>query len=347
MIRLGQLAEIIGATCVGDQEVTIDSVADLKVARPGQVSFLTSQQYLPYLADTKASAVITSKALAADQPGNFLIMDNPYLGFALAAQHFDTTPKPAHGIHPTAQIADDVILGDNVSIGAYSVIEAGCNIGDNSCIGPQVFIGRDSSLGADCLIYPQVAIYHNVRIGNSAILHSGCVLGSDGFGFANDKGNWIKIPQLGGITIGDNFEAGANTTIDRGALVDTIIGDGVILDNLVHIAHNVSIGDNSAMAAMTGIAGGAQIGKGVTLAGRVGIIGHLVIADNVHVTVNSLVSKSLTEAGVYSSGDVVQNNRDWKRKVSRMRQLDKLFNRVKNLELELKQLKENKEQNND
>lgn len=343
MIRLGELAELIGATCKGDSDCLINSVADLRAAKHGQISFLTNKKYLQYLEESQASAIITSEEIAADHEGNFLIMKEPYLGYAKTTKVFNDAPKPASGIHPTAVIADDAILGENVSIGANSVVESCVQIGANSCIGPQVFLGHGVQLGDDCLIHPQVSIYHGVTIGHRAIIHSGAVFGSDGFGFANEGGKWVKIHQLGSIEIGDDFEAGANTTIDRGALLNTRIGNGVILDNLVHIAHNVSLGDNLAMAAMTGVAGGTSIGKGVTLAGRVSIIGHLEICDNAHVTVNTTVNKSITEPGVYSSGDVAEPNRQWRRKQARLKKLDSLFQRVKQLETELKLAKESKE----
>ena len=186
MVSLGDLAEIIGAECVGDKDCIIHAIADLREATTGEITFLNSQAYLPFLDQSNASAVITSAALAAGRPGNFLVMRDPYLGYAKAAQYLADVPKPATGIHETAVIADDAVIGSNVAIGAHSVIESGVNVGDNCCIGPQVFIGKNSSLGDDCLIYPQVSIYHSVRIGDRAILHSGSVLGSDGFGFANE-----------------------------------------------------------------------------------------------------------------------------------------------------------------
>ena len=347
MVSLGDLAEIIGAECIGDKDCIIHAMADLREATTGEISFLTSQAFLPFLDQSNASAIITSAKFADGRSGNFLIMDDPYLGYAKAAQYLSDIPKPASGIHETAVIADDAIIGDNVDIGAHSVIEAGVKIGDNCCIGPQVFIGRNSALGDDCLIYAQVSIYHEVRIGDRAILHSGSVLGSDGFGFANERGKWVKIPQLGGISIGDDFEIGANSAIDRGALTDTTIGNGVILDNHVHVAHNVGMGDNSALAGHSAIAGGTKIGKGVTLAGRVGIIGHLNICDNTHISVNSLVTKSITEPGVYSSGDVAVPGKQWKRKLARINQLDRLYDRVKTLEKELAELTEEREKNND
>lgn len=347
MVSLEDLAKIIGAECIGDKDCMIHAIADLREASSGEISFLNSKSFLPFLDQTNASAVITTAAFAAHRTGNFLVMANPYLGYAKAAQFLSDIPRPATGIHATAVIADDVIIGANVAIGAHCVIESGVRIGDNSCIGPQVFIGQGSSLGADSLIYPLVSIYHGVSIGDRAIVHSGAVLGSDGFGFANEQGKWVKIPQLGGITIGHDFEIGANSAIDRGALTDTIIGDGVILDNHVHVAHNVGMGDNSAVAGHSGIAGGTQIGKGVTLAGRVSLIGHLTICDNTHISVNTLVTKSIKEPGVYSSGDVAVPGKQWKRKLARINQLDRLFDRVKTLEKEIQELTEERENNND
>lgn len=347
MVCLGDLAHIIGAICIGDKNCAIDSIADLREANQGQISFLNSNKYLPYLDQSKASAVITTEALANGREGNFLVMKDPYLGYAKVAQFLADIPKPANGIHPTAVIADDAVIGDKVSIGAHAVIESGVTIGAGSCVGAQVYIGKDSALGKDCLIYPQVCIYHDVNIGDRATIHGHAVIGSDGFGFANEAGQWVKIPQLGGVKIGDDFEMGANSAIDRGALTDTTIGNGVILDNLIHIAHNVSLGDNLAMAAMSGIAGGTKIGKGSTIAGRASIIGHLDICDNTHISVNTLVTKSIDQPGVYSSGDIAVPGKTWKRKLVRINQLDSLYQRVKDLEKQIQRLTATRENTND
>lgn len=274
-------------------------------------------------------------------------MENPYLGYARAAQLFDTTPKQLAGIHPTAVIADDVQIADTASVAPQVVIGSGCILGKNVSIGPGCYLGENVIIGDDSHLWSGVNIYHNVKIGKRALLHSGCVIGADGFGFANDAGQWIKIPQLGAVIIGDDFEAGANCTIDRGALNNTVIGNGVKLDNLVHIAHNVEIGDGTAIAATTGIAGGTIVGKGCTFAGRVSIIGHLEICDNVHLTVSTLLTRSISEPGIYSSGDIAQSNKEWKRKTARMRQLDELFNKVRSIEKELKYLTQGKDNKND
>lgn len=347
MLSLGEVAELIGAECRGDKSITVHSVADIQSAGPGQISFITDQKYLGYLAACKASAIISSTEIISEYSGNLLLMDNPYLGYAKSAQLFDTTPQASSGIHSSAIIADDAKVAASASIAAFVVIDSGCSIGENVSIGPGCYLGKNVTIGEGSRLFSGVNLYHNINIGKRALLHSGCVIGSDGFGFANDSGAWVKIPQLGGIVIGDDFEAGANCTIDRGALNDTFIGNGVKLDNLVHIAHNVKIGDATAMAATTGVAGGTTIGKGCTLAGRVSVIGHLEICDNVHLTVSSLLTRSIYEPGVYSSGDIAQSNKEWKRKTARLRQLDDLFNKVRKLEKEITLLKQDKENNND
>ncbi|NNJ73163.1 MAG: UDP-3-O-(3-hydroxymyristoyl)glucosamine N-acyltransferase [Enterobacterales bacterium] len=336
MIRLGDIAQIIDANCVGNAQQQIESVADIRHAGPGQITFLTSKDFLPYLATTKASAVITSEQFTKDFTGNLLVMSNPYLGYAKTATLFDTTPLPSVTMSSSAVIADDVVLGEGVTVGANTVIASGCDLADGVSIGPNVSIGEGVTIGANSRINANVSLYHRVSIGSDCIIHSGTVIGSDGFGFANEAGQWLKIPQLGAVQIGDRVEIGANCTIDRGALEDTYIGNGVIIDNLVHIAHNVRIGDNTAMAGTTGIAGGTTIGKNCTLAGRVSIIGHLDICDNTLITVNSTVTKSITEPGAYSSGDVIEPNSQWKRKLARIKRLDSLFKRVKDLESRLK-----------
>ncbi|MCP3674234.1 MAG: UDP-3-O-(3-hydroxymyristoyl)glucosamine N-acyltransferase [Gammaproteobacteria bacterium] len=349
MLSLGEIAKLIGAECRGDHSITVDSVADIQKAASGQLSFLTNIQYQKYLSTTSASAVIISSRILSQisSPNtveNMLLMDNPYLGYAKAAQLFDTTPQQEPGIHPAAEISADSKIAATASIAAKVVIDSGCEIGENVTIGPGCYLGKNVVIGDNSRLWSGVNIYHNVKIGNRAILHSGVIIGSDGFGFANDSGEWLKIPQLGGVLIGDDFEIGANSTIDRGALNNTVIGNCVKLDNLVHIAHNVEIGDATAMAATTGVAGGTVIGKGCTLAGRVSVIGHLEICDNVHLTVSTLLTKSISEPGIYSSGDIAQTNKEWKRKTARMRQLDDLFNNVRFLEKELKIIKQEKEE---
>ena len=335
MIRLGDIAQHIGATCVGNPEQEIHSIADIRNAGPGQITFLTSKSFLPFLSETKASAVIIAEHHASEFSGNALIIKNPYLGYAKTAQLLDTTPKSTKLIHETAVIADDAAIGKDVAIGANSVIANGCTIADGANIGSNVSLGEGVTVGENSRIYANVSLYHDVSIGADCILHSGCVIGSDGFGFANEAGDWVKIPQLGRVIIGDRVEIGSNSSIDRGAIEDTVIGDGVIIDNLVHIAHNVCIGRNTAIAGMSGIAGGTTVGESCTIAGRVSIIGHLEICDNSHITVGSTITKSISEPGSYSSGDVAETTSLWKRKLARLKKLDTLFRRVKDLESRL------------
>lgn len=335
-ISLKELAEKIGATLhlsADDTEQTqIDSLSTLANAGIGQISFLSNSKYRSQLADTTAQAVILHPDELSHCPGSALVHENPYVGFALAAQALDSTPDAACGIHPSAVIADDVEMGTNVHLGANAVIESGVKLGDNVQVGAGTFIGKNSQIGRHTKLWANVTIYHNTVIGERCLVQSATVIGSDGFGYANDKGKWIKIPQLGRVVIGDRVEIGASTTIDRGALEDTVIADGVILDNQLQIAHNVKIGENTAMAACSVIAGSTTIGSNCSIAGLCGINGHMEITDNVHITGMSMVTKSITEPGVYSSGMPAVPNREWRKNAVHLKQLASIAQRVKALE---------------
>lgn len=312
----------------------INSLATLANAESGQIAFLANRKYVSQLCDTKASAVIISPEALPQCPVNALVMDNPYMGYALLANLLDTTPAVANGIHKSAVIADDIILGDNVSIGANSVIESGVHLGDNVSIGAGCFIGEKVSIGNGTRLWSNISIYHHVVIGKACLIQANTVIGSDGFGYAPVSGQykWHKIPQLGSVVIGDHVEIGASTTIDRGALENTIIKDGVILDNQIQIAHNVTIGENTAMAACSVIAGSTVIGKNCTIAGLVGINGHINITDNCVFTGMTMVTKAITSAGVYSSGMPASPNKEWNKTNARVKRLDRLIDRVKALE---------------
>jgi UDP-3-O-[3-hydroxymyristoyl] glucosamine N-acyltransferase len=264
-----------------------------------------------------------------------LVSDNPYKSYAQASRWFDPAPVAVIGIHPSAVIDPSAKLGANISIGANVVIAAQASVGANSVIGAGCVIGANSQLGENCLLHPRVVIYHGVSIGNQVVIHSGAVIGSDGFGFAPSKEGWIKIYQNGGVRIGNNVEIGANTCIDRGAIENTVIADGVIIDNLVHIAHNVSIGEQSAIAACVGIAGSTTMGKRCTVAGMVGIADHLIIADDSHFTGMSTITRSIDKAGVYSSGGILEDTRSWRRNAMRFHKLDDMHQRLKKLEKQL------------
>jgi UDP-3-O-[3-hydroxymyristoyl] glucosamine N-acyltransferase len=336
-ISLVDIAEMIGATLinskvVADNQVLVSGIGALDDSGNEQVSFLANPSYRKLLAQTKAAAVIVHPDMQDECPVPALVMNNPYMGFAKLSQIFDNLPTQKVGIHPsaiiseTAEIADDVSIGANVVIGEYVQVASGCRIGPGSIISDHCLIGENS------LLHANVVMYHDVMIGKHCILHSGCVIGADGFGFAPDAGSWVKIAQLGGVRIGNDVEVGANTTIDRGALGNTQVGNGVKLDDQIMIAHNVVIGDGCAIAGTAGIAGSTTLGKNCTIAGGVGIVGHIEITDGVHITGMTLVSKSIKETGVYSSGTAMMPASDWRKSATRFRQLDDMARRLKKLE---------------
>jgi UDP-3-O-[3-hydroxymyristoyl] glucosamine N-acyltransferase len=336
---LEQLANKIGATVSGDKTVIVNSLATLENATSDQVAFLSNAKYRQQLSATKAGAVILNEQALPDCQTNALVIDDPYLAYAKIAQLLDTTPKSAQGIHASAIIAANVELGENVAIGANTVIEAGVILADNVIIGAGCFIGENAQLGARTQLWANVSVYHQVKIGCDCLIQANTVIGSDGFGYApapQDKQQfWHKIPQLGSVVIGDRVEIGASTTIDRGALADTEIHHGVILDNQIQIAHNVIVGENTAMAACSVIAGSSVIGKHCIIAGLVGINGHINVADGCTFTGMAMVTKSLKESGIYSSGTPAAFNKDWNKTNARIKKLDSVFSRVKSLEKQL------------
>ncbi|NVK22760.1 MAG: UDP-3-O-(3-hydroxymyristoyl)glucosamine N-acyltransferase [Kangiellaceae bacterium] len=337
---LQEIADYLQAELRGEPQLSITAVSPLNKAQKGELSFISDSKYLEHVEHSHASALIVNTRMAESIGGNLLIVDDPYLGYAKVAQLFDSTPKPDPGIHATAVISKAATIGQNVSICANAVIEDGAVIGDNAIIESGVFIGKKVTIGQGTRVYSNTVIYHSVEIGKSCIIHANSVIGSDGFGYANEKGAWVKIPQVGSVTIGDDVEIGAHTAIDRGALENTVIGKGVILDNHIHIAHNVQIGDYTAIAGCSAIAGSTKIGKYCTIAGRVSIIGHLEICDKAHITACTFVNKSIKEPGAYSSGTTFQSNKDWHKSAVRFRQLDDMWRKMKQLEKELAELKE-------
>ncbi|WP_346829385.1 UDP-3-O-(3-hydroxymyristoyl)glucosamine N-acyltransferase [Pseudomonas abietaniphila] len=331
-IQLGQLAEFLGATLRGPAEKEITGLATLQEAGPGQVSFLANPQYRKFLATTHAAAVLLKPADAEGYAGDALLIADPYLAYARISHLFDPKPKAAAGIHPTAVVAEDAFVDAAASVGPYAVIESGARIAAGVTIGAHCFIGARSTIGEGGWLAPRVTLYHDVRIGQRVVIQSGAVLGGEGFGFANEKGVWQKIAQIGGVTIGDDVEIGVNTAIDRGAMDDTRIGNGVKLDNQIQIAHNVQVGDHTAMAACVGISGSARIGKHCMLAGGVGLVGHIEICDGVFITGMTMVTRSITEPGSYSSGTAMQPAAEWRKSAARIRQLDDMARRLQQLE---------------
>ena len=332
---LQALSDSLGAVVEGDGQCEVVGINTLQQAQAGELSFLANPAYQRFLSSTKAAAVILKPNQASLYSGNKLLTDNPYLAYAKLSKLFDPAPTPVAGVHPSAVVDGSAKIGEGASIGANASISAGVVIGANTHIGAGCHVGENTVIGESSRLYANVTLYHGVSLGNQVTLHSGAVIGGDGFGFAPSPDGWIKIHQIGGVVIGDRVEIGAGTTIDRGALDDTVIGNGVIIDNKVQIAHNVKIGENTAIAGCTGIAGSTTIGRNCTIAGAASIIGHLHIADGVHISVDTLVNKSITEPGSYSSGTVAAPTKLWRKNAVRFGQLDKMATRLSALEKQI------------
>lgn len=326
-----------------ESEPLIRGLGSLLSAGPGEISFLSNPRLQGQLPQTKATAVIlTEAAYKALEPGSCtfiaVLCSQPYLMYAMLAQWFDQhrLDQLEKGIHATAVIAPSAVVADDVSIGPHCVIEEGARIGRGSRLGPGCVIGAHSVIGQDCLLHARVTLYHNVKVGNRTILHSGCVLGADGFGFApdprHDTGAWAKIAQIGGVVVGDDVEIGANTTVDRGALENTVIGHGVKLDNQIMIAHNCQIGDHTAMAACVGVAGSTIIGKRCTIGGAAMLSGHLVLADDVDVSGGTAITSSISSSGRYTGVYPYAEHVQWQRNAAVLSQLATLRRRLKALE---------------
>lgn len=337
-IALKDLAVQLDAELHGkDANLEIFGLASIKCAKQGQITFLSDSRYRDALTDCQASAVVLTEADLSFCHSAALVVKNPYAAYAKLAQLFDNTPSPADSIAPSAVIASDVKLGKCVLIGANAVIESGVTLADNVIIGAGCFIGKNTSIGAYTKIWANVSIYHNVKIGEHCLIQSNTVIGADGFGYANHQGKWSKIPQLGMVIIGNHVEIGANTAIDRGALDDTIIADGVIIDNLCQIAHNVNIGEHTAVAGGVIMAGSLTVGRYCMIGGASVINGHMEICDKVTVTGMGMVMRPITEPGVYSSGIPLQTNKAWRKTAALVLRIDELNRRVKELEKKAKE----------
>ncbi|MFA6409106.1 MAG: UDP-3-O-(3-hydroxymyristoyl)glucosamine N-acyltransferase [Gammaproteobacteria bacterium] len=331
---LAFLAEFLGANLSGDSKAVIKSIAPLTSASSGSISFLEKTQYKDQLKTTEASAVILREADLSFLPKhiNALVVADPYLSYAKISSLFNKSPNIDPGIHPTAILGKNVIVGSNVSIGAYSVIGNKVQLADGVVIGEGCAISDDVVIGENSRLYPRVVIYYGVKIGKRALVHSGAVIGADGFGMANDKGKWEKIYQLGSVEIGDDVEIGANTTIDRGALKNTIIEDGVKLDNQIQVGHNDKIGAHTAIAGCVAIAGSVTIGKHCMIGGASCFNGHIEIADQVIITGMTGVENSITQKGIYSSGIPASPHLNWRRILVRIMSLDQIAKRLQKLE---------------
>lgn len=332
MFSLSELAaRVDGQVSAQYEAIKITGLASIDSATQNDITFVSDKKYLKKLQHSRAGAVIVSDDASVPNHLACLIHPNPYLAYAILSELFAPISESLGiaenaVIHDTVKLGDDVIVEPNVSIGAGCVIGSGTVIKAGSNINERVELGRR------CLIKSNVTLCSDTKIGDCTTIHSGAVIGSDGFGFANDKGHWVKIHQLGKVVIGSNVEIGANTCVDRGALDDTVIEDGVIIDNLVQIAHNVHIGQNTAIAAKTGIAGSASIGKHCTFGGASKVVGHISIADGTHIAGDTLISASIREAGAYAGSVPMDNLRNWRKNAVRFKQLDQLAKRIKKLE---------------
>lgn len=329
---LAEIAAHCGARLEGDGDRVIKGCAPLERATADELGFLHNARYRGQLSGTKAGAVILSDDAADDCPADKLIAENPYATYARAASLFATATESADGIHPSACVDDSAEMGSKVSVGANAVIEPNVRIGDGCRIAAGAVLGAGAILGKGCRIGPNVTVYGCVVMGRGVIVHGGAVIGADGFGLAMESGRWLKVPQLGGVQIGNDCEIGAGTTIDRGALDDTVLGNDVRLDNQIQIAHNVRIGEHTAMAGCSAVAGSTTIGRYCLIGGGAGILGHLSIADRVTITAMTLVTHSIRKPGEYSSGVPIDENRQWLRNAARFRKLDSLAKRVAALE---------------
>jgi len=346
--RLGELVERLGGQLAGDPNIEVTGIAPLSDAGVSHISFLSNSKLRAQAAQSGAAALIVSAAddevVSATYQGARIVTKNPYAYFARAAQYFaaldEIVPEP--GIHATASVDATAQVHASAHVGPQVTIEAGAQVGEGAVIGAGCFIGRDAVIGAGTQLFANVTFHARCRIGARGILHSGAVIGTDGFGFANEGGVYIKIPQTGRVLIGDDVDIGANTTIDRGALADTIIEDGVKLDNQIQIGHNCVIGAHTAMAGCVGVAGSAKIGKHCTFGGAAMVLGHLTIADNVHISSGSMVSRSIHEAGQYTGFYPLAKNAEWEKSAAIVRNLASMRDKIRALEKTSKTLTEQK-----
>jgi UDP-3-O-[3-hydroxymyristoyl] glucosamine N-acyltransferase len=333
--RLGEIVARLGGELIGDPDAEIRRIATLESARPGDLCFLSHARYRAHLRGTRASAVILARAERDATALPRILCDDPYAYYARAAQLFDSGSRPVPGIHPRAVVEAGAEIPGSATVGPGCHIGRGARLGERVVIDANCTIGEDAGIGEDSRLGPSVTVYPRSLIGKRALIHAGVVIGADGFGMAPEAGRWIKIPQTGRAVIGDDVEIGANTTIDRGALDDTVIEDGVKLDNQIQIGHNVRIGAHTAMAGCAAVAGSTRIGAHCAIGGAARIIGHLTIADHVTISAAAVVTKSITRAGTYTGTLPSAPAREWAKTVAHLRSLDRLVKRIRELEKRL------------
>jgi len=339
---LGDIVAKFGGQVQGNPALAVRRIATLEKADHGEISFLANPKYRSALQTTKAGALILAPDMAAEWGKDCILTPQPYLYFARLAEWLNPSPVPTPGVHPSAVVESPVPPSVAVAAGAW--IGPSVSLGDDVVIGPGCVVGEGSQLGAGTFLHARVTLYPRCRIGKRVIIHSGAVVGADGFGFARQEdGFWFKIPQSGGVLVGDDVEIGANTTIDRGTLDDTVIEDGVKLDNQIQIAHNVRIGAGTAVAGCVGIAGSTKVGRNCTLGGAAMIIGHLELVDGVHVSAGTFVGKSILSPGTYTGSVPVMQHDAWLKNFSRLRHMDALADKIRALEKRLSDLEKGKQ----
>ena len=321
---LQEIVSRLGGEAVGEPAAPLTGVATLDSAGPRELAFLANPRYRARLATTRAGAVILAPGdrSAAAQP--CIVTDNPYAYYARAVALFHPERGARPGVHPTAVVDASARVHPSAEVGAHAVIGAGSTIGEGAIVGAGVVVGEGVAIGAGTRLHPRATVYDRCTLGARCVIHSGAVIGADGFGMAPSEGRWIKIPQVGAVVIGDDVEVGANTTIDRGALDDTVIEEGVKLDNLIQVAHNCRIGAHTVIAGCTGISGSTTIGKHCMVGGGVGFVGHITVCDHVTISGMSLVAKSILQPGTYTSGLPLMPHADWLRNAAHLRRLDRM-----------------------
>ncbi|MDH3748858.1 MAG: UDP-3-O-(3-hydroxymyristoyl)glucosamine N-acyltransferase [Gammaproteobacteria bacterium] len=331
-ISLGELATKFGCELTGDPDILVDSVATLENAGAGALSFLSNSKLKRHLSSTKAAVVVLGLEDAADCPVAALIVDDPYAAYARMAALICPVPAIEPGVHVSAVVHETADIASSAQICAHAYIGERAVIGEHVYVGPGTVIGPDCAVGDSCRFVANVTMPRKVTVGQRGIFHPGSIVGADGFGNATTSEGWVKVPQLGGVRIGNDVEIGSNTTVDCGAIGDTVIEDGVRIDNLCMIAHNVHIGAHTAVAAMCGFSGSSKIGRRCMFAGKSACVGHITICDDVVIGGRGTVSKDITEPGVYAASFNVEPARDWSKKVARFRRIDSLYERVRDLE---------------
>ena len=323
-LTLAEIARRLGGEVVGDGAIEVSAVATLEEAGPAEISFLTNPRYRSKLGATRAAAVIVGPRDRDATSIARIVADNPYAYFARTLALFHPPGAAVPGVHPSACVDPTAVVAPSAEVGPFAAIGPSARVGERARIGAGSVVGEGATVGDDTLLHARVTIYHGCVVGARCILHSGAVIGADGFGMAPYEGRWLKIPQVGRAVIGDDVEVGANTAIDRGALGDTVIEEGVKIDNLVQIAHNCRIGAHTVIAGCVGISGSTTIGRHCVIGGGVGFVGHIAIADGVTVSGMTLVMKSITRPGMYSSGMPMMAHADWLRNTAHLRRLDEI-----------------------